>query len=242
MQEEGYLRSVSAYVHLNPVRVRGWKKKPVAERLRRVAAYPWSSYRDYTERVADRAPRVICDPVWGDLGARTQREGRRRYREYVHGWLIEKSENPLADVKRGCYLGGGDFGDWIERLLAGEKPISDQIVGHREWRRSAVVMADLMARICELWGVSTEAVQSRQRPNESRDVAIYLCREVGAKGLREIGCLLGVKSSAVSLAAKRVRQRMVADAGFRRRLLAAKGSLVKISDCAEKPPLLRTNG
>jgi chromosomal replication initiation ATPase DnaA len=63
----------------------------------------------------------------------------------------------------------------------------------------------------------------------ARDVAMYLCREVKAKGLRGIGCLLGVKSSAVRLAAKRVRQQMVADAGFRRRLLAVKDSLVKIS-------------
>ena len=42
MQEEGYLRSVSAYVHLNPVRVRGWKGRAVEERLARVTEYPWS--------------------------------------------------------------------------------------------------------------------------------------------------------------------------------------------------------
>ena len=47
MEEDGYLLSVSGYLHLNPVRMRGWKDRPVAERLRRVETYPWSSYRAY---------------------------------------------------------------------------------------------------------------------------------------------------------------------------------------------------
>lgn len=230
MQEEGYLTSVSAYVHLNPVRVKGWKQRPVAERLERIRKYPWSSYRNYTQRVvAGHGPAVICAPVWGDLGARTEREGRRRYREYVQGWLIEESESPLEEVKRGCYLGGAEFGDWIERLLVGEKPISDQVVAHREWRGPSTTARAMIERIGELWGTSLEQICRRQRPNAPRDVAIYLCREVGAKGLREIGAEFGIKGAAVSLAAKRIRQRIAVDRGLRKRLQVDKDALVKIS-------------
>jgi REP element-mobilizing transposase RayT len=230
MQEEGYLRSVSAYVHLNPVRVRGWQARPVEERLVRVSDYPWSSYRDYTQRqAAGHGPAVICAPVWGDLGARTEREGRKRYREYVRGLLIEESDNPLAEVQRGCYLGGAEFGEWIERLLVGERPISDQVVAHRQWRGPSTTASSMMERISALWGVSLAQIHSRQRPNEARDVAVYLCREVGAKPVGEIGAVLRIKGSAVSLAAKRIHQRIAADQELRKRLEAVKNELINIS-------------
>jgi chromosomal replication initiation ATPase DnaA len=125
-------------------------------------------------------------------------------------------------------VGGEDFGDWIERLLVGERPISDQVVAYREWEREGVSAAALLARMEEVWGVSLEEVRSRRRPHEARDVAIYLCREVGARPLREIGAALDIKGAAVSLAAKRVCQRMAADAALRRKVQAAKMAMIKL--------------
>ena len=230
MQEEGYLRAVSAYVHLNPVRTKAWQERPVGERLKRVATYPWSSYRDYSQRVAaDRRPRVTCASVWGDLGARTEREGRRLYREYVHGWLVKDRASPLAAVKRGCYLGEGAFGDWLERLLVGDQPLSEEVVGQREWAPAPVPVAAMLERIAGVWGTSLEAIRARGRPNEARDVAIYLCRAAGARALREIGSALGIKGSAVSLATARVRQRMLQECGFEKRVEAARVAVVKLS-------------
>ena len=83
--------------------------------------------------------------------------------------------------------------------------------------------------VSTLWGVSLAQIHSRQRPNEVRDAAIYLCREVGAKPLGEIGAVLRIKGSAVSLAAKRMRQRSAADRGLRKRLEAAKNELINVS-------------
>jgi chromosomal replication initiation ATPase DnaA len=60
-------------------------------------------------------------------------------------------------------------------------------------------------------------------------VAIYLCREVGAKPLREIGAEIGIKGAAVSLAAKRIRQRIAVDRSLRKKLQMLKDELVKIS-------------
>ena len=158
---------------------------------------------------------------------RTEREGRRQYRAYVRGWLLEESENPLMDVQRGCYLGGEEFADRMERLLVGDKAISDQIVAYKAWRKS-VPITELMVRIGELWGLAPAEVQCRRRPNKERDLVIYLCREAGGKALREIGQELGIKGAAVSLAAKRVRERMVADSRLRKRLEAVKNALVKL--------------
>ena len=71
----------------------------------------------------DRDPRIECDRVWGELHAHTQREGHRRYREYIENWLIREQEEkrrpkrkrdegefkPLDEVQLGCFLGGDQF-------------------------------------------------------------------------------------------------------------------------------------
>src|SRR5437870_4951436 len=82
---EGAIGEVSRYVHLNPVRVgamrlgkvaqqrsrAGLVEEPeaglVAERLKRLAGYRWSSYRAYVGR--ERAPKwLVCEMVLACLG------------------------------------------------------------------------------------------------------------------------------------------------------------------------------
>lgn len=110
----------------------------------------------------------------------------------------------------------------------GGLPIGDQVVAHRQWRGLSVAVQALLERIRELWGVSLAQIHTRQRPNAARDAAIYLCREVGAKPLREIGDALGITGAAVTLAAKRMRLHVVADQALRNRLDAANNALIQI--------------
>ena len=71
MQEEGYLLSVTGYVHLNPVRVSPWRSKPIEERMKHAASYPWSRYKAYTKTMPKGAqPEISCDRAWGELGER----------------------------------------------------------------------------------------------------------------------------------------------------------------------------
>ena len=231
MENEGYLLSVSAYVHLNPVRVRAWKHKPAEERLRRVVDYPWSSYAAYTKAGwRDAEPVISCERVWGELGAGTEGAGRRRYAEYVRGWLRkeeveqkkppgqrdESGSNPFSGMGLGCYVGGDQFRDFVQRLLAKDRQLSAELVGYRSWRKD-VPMENLLERICTEVGIATASLRQRKRNNRDRDVAMYLCREVGERRLRDIAEAFGVKYAAVSLALKRVREAMADD-----RLLAAK--------------------
>ena len=58
---------------------------------------------------------------------------------------------------------------------------------------------------------------------------IHLCREAGGMWLRDIGQVLGIKGSAMSLAAKRVRERMAVNTALRNRIEIAKNNLVKLS-------------
>jgi len=57
---------------------------------------------------------------------------------------------------------------------------------------------------------------------------MYLCREIGQKSLREIGDLFDVKYPAVSVACKRVRDRISSDRRFARKLAGSKESIINV--------------
>jgi len=240
MEEEGYLLSVTGYVHLNPVRMRGWKSRPAPERLRQVESYPWSSYRAYTSAgVKDRDPRIACDRVWGELHARTQREGHRRYREYIENWLIKEQEekrkprkkrdesefNPLDQARLGCFLGGDEFRDFIQGLLGVDRELDQELVGYKQWRKE-IPIVEVLGQIAQARDVTEEALLTRRRSHIERDVAMYLCREVGQRSLREIGDLFGVKYSAVSVACRRVREKASGNRRFAGNVAASKKSII----------------
>jgi len=242
MEEEGYLLSVTGYLHMNPVRVRGWECRSVDERMEQVTGYPWSSYSAYTRAHPKvTVPPVSCQRAWGELGAKTERGGRQRYRHYVRDWLLREAEerkkpvrardlsglNPFSETKMGCYLGGDEFRDLIQGLLSKDRELSDEIVNYRQWRRT-VPMAALLEKAAGAWGVSVGLVHERRRPNEARDTVIYLCREAGQKGLREIGEVLGIRSAAVGHAIRRVKRRAGKDRRMQRAVHAAKGRLIRL--------------
>jgi len=242
MEEEGYLLSVTGYIHLNPVRMRGWKNRPATERLQRVASYPWSSYGGYTRNgVKDRDPRISCERVWRELDARTEREGRRRYREYICSWLMKEEQErrkpksrrderefrPLDEVRLGCFVGGDEFRDFIQGLLGVDPELGPDLVGYKRWRKE-IPIEELLGRIGEERGVTEEELLARRKPHIERDVAMYLCREIGQKSLREIGDLFAVKYPAVSVACKRVRDRMSSDRRFARKLVVSKESIINV--------------
>ena len=102
---EGYLRTVSTYVHLNPVRARLVKTGEIV-------AYPWSSVRYYVGKKS-RPEWMSVDRVMGELGLGDSAAGRRRYREYLEGRasaeLESESSEAYAAIRRGWCLGDDAF-------------------------------------------------------------------------------------------------------------------------------------
>ena len=104
--EPGYFRTVSDYIHLNPVRARILKKAPL-----RLEDYPWSSYPAYI----GKAKR----PVWLEIRRVMESCGmaRTRYRQYMQGRVqavLGGSEVLAAEwksIRRGWFLGGETFRD-----------------------------------------------------------------------------------------------------------------------------------
>jgi hypothetical protein len=243
MEGEGYLLTAVGYVHMNPVRVRGWQARPVEERLRRIEQYPWGSYRAYVKAgwPEEGVPRIDCDRVWGELGARGTREGRGQYRKYIRGWLSrEEAErrkprhkqdkvllNPFCETRSGCFLGSDNFRDFIQGMLGPDRELADEIVGSRQWRKE-VAVEDLLGVICTVTEADRNDLQRRGWGHSQRDMAMHLCRDVGEKTLKEIGEAFSIKAAAVGHAIGRAKQRLQENRTAKRQFIEQRKAIIRI--------------
>ena len=107
-----YLRVVSDYVHLNPVRA-GLLKS--GERLEE---YEWSSYPEYLKAAGKRVPWLRADRVLGEHGIlRDSAQGRREFSQIMESRL-QPDEESLRKIRRGWRFGDDDF---LERMGELEK-------------------------------------------------------------------------------------------------------------------------
>ena len=116
-----YFSTVASYVHLNPVRVKGYDFSH-----HRLEDHVWSSYPSYQDRSL-RPDWLSVDRVLGSLGLQDTTVGRLTYQEYISHRIVEIScsESPWEadsqwnEIRRGWYLGEMGFRDeLLERLSA----------------------------------------------------------------------------------------------------------------------------
>ena len=66
VEDEDYLRVVTRYIHLNPVKIASCRRLSAAEKLERLRGYPWSSYGGYA--AADKALEFVNYQVLREYG------------------------------------------------------------------------------------------------------------------------------------------------------------------------------
>ena len=136
--EEGYLRRVCDYTHLNPVRA-----KIVAEE-EPLESYPWSSYPMYLSRPRKRPKWLKVDRLLGEHGI--GKDGARERREFARR-MEERRWEEDAEVRkilgRGWRLGAEDF---LDRL---EDRIQSQLTDDHDRQQVAETMELRAARLVE---------------------------------------------------------------------------------------------
>jgi len=205
VEAETQLHRLTRYIHLNPVRA-GMVDHP--------REYRWSSYRAYVGRVKP--------PGWLDVSrtlsmfARTRREQRRAYRQFVEEDVVA---NPLKEMAFGAVLGTREFVEWAQGKLDGKAADREVTSLMKAFRRPTLeAICDAVAAD---YGVDAPSVRVKGRKkHEARDVAIYLSRECSGCKHVEIGAHFGaIRPSTVSSACHRVEEGMVEDKRRRRRVL-----------------------
>ena len=78
VEDDVYLRALTRYIHLNPIKIASCRKLDRGERLRRLNAYPWSSYQGYID--ARKAQEFVRYEVLKEYGRDEGTSGSRNIR------------------------------------------------------------------------------------------------------------------------------------------------------------------
>ena len=114
VQDDLYLRAVSRYVHLNPVKTAARPPaRSAAARLRLLDNYRWSSYRGYVD--GKNAEEVVTYDVLHEFAAEAT-AARRLYRVFVEQCLLDDDATMLRVMSASRYAIGDDR--FVERTEA----------------------------------------------------------------------------------------------------------------------------
>lgn len=207
VQKGAHLLELCRYVVLNPVR---------AKMVKHPKEWKWSSYRT-TAGMAPNEAWLEIDWVLGQFGAK-RLKAQKQYEKFVkEGMKAPKS--PWEEVK-GIYYGGDELKKQLKGLLRKKEDLEIPLY-HRRLEKSAP--EKILERIARVYRVKvSELLKVTRKPNEGRDVAVWLLRKEGGLGLKEIGERLGVRYSAVGNRMGAIRRRLEGDESFKGRISECK--------------------
>jgi REP element-mobilizing transposase RayT len=209
---DNYLKEVSRYIHLNPIKIKQDRSTDAAAQGKALRSYAWSSYPGYLSSRA-RKPFLQVTDVLGYFGGDTAK-GRRGYARYVEQGLAADLENPLELGKGHGIVGERDFVDEVRlRYLspdadARELPAVDKIRGRVESER-------IVEAVCTELRVGREDLLKRGSRGIGRGILMELLYRYGGLKQPEIGAMMGIDYSAVSIARKRFQELMENDGDAR---------------------------
>ena len=113
VEDDVYLRVLSRYMHLNPVKTAAARRLDRRARLRLLNGYRWSSYSGYVDRkhVEEFVAYDVLNEFSADAAA-----ARRQYRAFVEQCLLADDDAALRLMTASRYAIGGDR--FVERTEA----------------------------------------------------------------------------------------------------------------------------
>jgi hypothetical protein len=172
------------------------------EKRRYLRNYRWSSYSGYVS-TANRRSFLQVGEVLTHFGG-DRAKGRKKYEDFVREGLSGKMESPLERGKGHGILGVPEF---IERIRAEYLPSPKE---SRELPAVKKILAQvepekIVSGICDVFKIEREVLLKRGYKGVARSVLMEALYRYGGMNQREIGELMGIDYSAVSVARRRLR-------------------------------------
>ena len=211
-----YLLKLSRYIHLNPVFVRGIKNLPLEDKIRRLRAYRWSSYRGY---VGLAEPYAFVDegPILTLTEARVKRQ-RRAYRLFVEAGVAETDDEFRKLLKTSRWGIGDEVFQARVRDLHTDRSLEARRWEDVSFRRVEPTLsaACVLEAVSDVFGVDPASLRRRQYDCVARAVAAFMLGRYAGMNQRDIGVFLGMGTgSAVCRQLGRLRERLKDDAELR---------------------------
>jgi len=227
IEAENYLLEVSRYIHLNPIRIKAFRKKGAKDRWDALLKYKWSSLPGYV-LVRKRRDFVNYEAVLGYMGGDDHR-GRQGYRRFIK-WGIDKDvANPLELGKGSGIVGGDDFVERIKEKFFNNQGGKREQPALRELGRM-FKPEELIEHFTRFAGEKREEVCRRGKNSIERAMLMEFLYRFCQITQPEIGRLMGgIDYSAVSQARRRLQSRLGRDQKIKQRFNALSDQLVHLS-------------
>jgi REP element-mobilizing transposase RayT len=213
-----YLKQLSRYIHLNPVR---------AKVTKRPGDYAWSSYNAFLAK--DKAPEWL-EVKWllAQFG-RKKKEAAHRYKDYVEKIDAFNLKNPETDLVEGAILGDTDFVSWVKEQFLSSKEVNQDIPQLRRLKPKPSLNA-IVAAVCNELGCEEEQIIEKGRhKNIAREMAVYMARDLSGKSCKDLGGYFGgISSPAITLCCNQFGRRLENDMKLKRRTARIKKRLLNI--------------
>lgn len=210
-----YLKHLSRYIHLNPKR---------AGMVKHCKDYPWSSYPvlgGYS-----KVPEWLETAWLLSLFGQNRKKAMERYREFVESVQNEKIENPSKDIVSGVILGGTEFINWIKRNYLSKDPDIKEKPQLRSLK-PGLTAEDVLPAICNEFMCTREVIlQKGKKGNLTRDVAIYLSREMTGESGVALGCYFGICGAGVTVRHGVIAEKIKKDRQLNRQVNRIKKTII----------------
>ena len=205
IQKENYLNILSRYIHLNPVRVGKMKNASTSEKKKYLRQFKWSSLKGYLNMNKGNIETFVdYKTVLAEYGGDNQK-GRRIYWQTLQNDLSTKFEIK-GEIVGDSILGNDSFIKRIKEkyLKKNEKEIPSLRKIHSYCSKDKVIEI-----VCREIGKEFDYIKSHKGANPQILMEMLYCY-AGLKG-REIGKIMGLDYSTVSVGRKRLRRKMLDD-------------------------------
>lgn len=180
-----YLKHLSRYIHLNPMR---------AKMIEHLKDYQWSSYPAFSGYA--KAPEWLETKWLLSLFGNNPNRAKKMYRQFVEMVQSDKIENPAHDIVGGFILGGVEFVKWIKETFL-NKDMDDKDRPQLRRLKDKLTPEDVIPFICDEFDCGREEIlQKGKKGNLARDLAINLSREMTSESGVSLGHYFGGISGA----------------------------------------------
>jgi len=206
IQKESYLNILSRYIHLNPVRVEKMQGNSPSEREKYLRQFKWSSLKGYLNE--DNIESFVdYKTVLTEYGGATQK-GRDRYWQTLQSDLSQKLEIK-GEIVGNSILGNDSF---IKRIKEEHLKKNEKEIPSLRKINSYCLKDKVIEIVCKEIGKDLDYVKSHKGINRQILMEMLYCH-AGLKGC-EIGELMGLDYSTVSVGRKRLREKMLSNASL----------------------------
>ena len=207
VQKDNYLHILSRYIHLNPLRVLKMENVSLKEKEKYLRQFKWSSLKGYINKNNTQSF-VDYNTILSEYGGDNQK-GRNNYWQALQSELSSKLEIKKQIIGNSI-LGDAQFIQGIKEkhLQKKEKEVPSVKKIHSYCTKDKVIEI-----VCREIGKVWEQIKST--PDSHRQILMEMLYRYTGLNNREIGELIGLDYSTVSVGRRRLRGKLFNDSNLR---------------------------